>query len=208
MKHDFLDKYSYLDTPIHRLPAMLKLILVLVYILWLTSLKNGWVEYCLAGGGLLILILFSQVPLTYLFLRSLVIVPFLALILIFMAISQPEPGEFMLFVSLRAWLSVLALVWLISTTPFPELLKAMRKLRIPSIILTLLGFIYRYFFLLSDEGQRMFRSVKMRSFGKKKSQLEIKTYAQILGTLFLRSYERSERVYQAMLMRGFTEEGR
>jgi len=208
MKHDFLDKYSYLNSPLHRLPAIFKLVFVLVYILWLISLGEWRVGYSIAGGLLLVLILFSQVPLTYLFLRSLVIVPFLALILIFMAISQPEPGEFMILVSLRAWLSVLALVWLISTTPFPELLKAMRKLRIPSIILTLLGFIYRYFFLLSDEGQRMFRSVKMRSFGRKKSQMGIKTYAQILATLFLRSYERSERVYQAMLMRGFTEEGR
>lgn len=65
---------------------------------------------------------------------------------------------------------------------------------------------YRYFFLLTDESEKMVRSVKIRS-GKEPKLRIIKIYASILGILFIKSYERSDRVYKAMVMRGYTGEG-
>jgi cobalt/nickel transport system permease protein len=61
---------------------------------------------------------------------------------------------------------------------------------------------YRYIFLIIDEMHRMYRAKEARSIGKKR-KYEFKALSSIIGTLFLRSYERAERVYLAMLARGF-----
>lgn len=202
MRHDFIDRYSYLDSPIHRLPATLKLVFTLAAILGLLAVEDWFPGYGLALAFLLFLILLSRVPILFILGRSLIVVPFLGLVLVFMAFFQTAGPQKIIYISLRAWLSVTVLIWLISTTPFPELLRAMNRLKAPALIQTLLGFIYRYFFLLSDEAHRMQRSIRMRSSGPR-LRLGLKVYSQLLVMLFLRSYERSERVYQAMMMRGF-----
>jgi len=105
-------------------------------------------------------------------------------------------------VVIKAWLSILSLIVLSSTTKFSELLKGLEQLRMPKVMVMILSFMYRYIFVLVDEVIRMKQARDSRNFGGKRTW-QLKTIGNMVGTLFLRSYERGERVYGAMVARGF-----
>ena len=105
-------------------------------------------------------------------------------------------------VAIKSTISVLAVILLSSTTPFPELLRGMEKMRIPHMFTTLLSFMYRYIFVLIDEMQRMRRARDSRGW-KGKWIWQAKVIGHMIASLFIRSYERGERVYAAMLARGY-----
>jgi cobalt/nickel transport system permease protein len=72
----------------------------------------------------------------------------------------------------------------------------------PRVMVMLLSFMYRYIFVLTDEAMRLKRARDSRNFGGS-NWWQIKTVGRMISTLFLRSYERGERVYVAMLARGY-----
>jgi cobalt/nickel transport system permease protein len=103
----------------------------------------------------------------------------------------------------RAAASIIAISLLTSTTPFPKLLAAFQSLRAPAIILALLAFLYRFIYILFDELERIDIGRKSRTFSNR-LKLGWRARGWMLGTFLIRSIEKSERVYQAMLARGFT----
>lgn len=111
---------------------------------------------------------------------------------------------------LKSWLSVQAALLLTLTTPVPDLLWALGRLHVPPTLVSITGFMYRYLFTLSDEAQRLIRARAARSGalpGSKSGgslRWRVQTAGGMVGNLFLRSYERSERVYNAMVARGYT----
>jgi cobalt/nickel transport system permease protein len=93
---------------------------------------------------------------------------------------------------------------LVTTTPFPELLQGMRALHIPDILVAIISFTYRYLFVLVDEALRLQTARDARSAGPGGTVLwRAKVLGGMIGSLFIRSYERSERIYQAMVSRGY-----
>lgn len=108
---------------------------------------------------------------------------------------------------LRAWLAVQAALLLISTTPVESILWSMGALRVPGILVAVVGFTNRYLALLLDEARRMMRARMARSAhvaGRHPAMLwQSRATGAMAGSLFLRSLERSERVYSAMLARGY-----
>jgi cobalt/nickel transport system permease protein len=166
----------------------------------------------------------SRLPFGYVIKRSLVIMPFVLLIVFFVPflkngeliasfnigswqITIFDSGlEIVRNVVIKALLSIITLVILTATTSINSLLKAMDKLRIPKIMVMLLSFMYRYIFILTDEVMRMKQARDSRSFGGSR-MWQVKTIGQMIGTLFIRSYERGERVYAAMVSRGFNGQG-
>ena len=94
------------------------------------------------------------------------------------------------------------MILLYSTTTFPSLIRGMEKLGVPRVFTVLLSFMYRYSFLLIDETHRMKRARDSRSFSGK-WLWQLRTIGHMIGTLFLRSFSRAERVYLAMLSRGY-----
>lgn len=113
-------------------------------------------------------------------------------------------------IAAKSWLSVQAALLLTYTTPFHELIDALRKLRVPEVMVAIIGFMYRYLSVLADEAGRLVRARTSRSasFPGRPSGGSLRWRAHVtggmVGTLFLHSYERSERIYAAMLARGFT----
>ena len=112
-----------------------------------------------------------------------------------------------------SWLSVQVALLLAFTTPFHDLVDALRELRVPRIIIAIISFMYRYLAVLTDEGSRMLRARDARSGGVDgRSGGSIRWRATVtgrmVGSLFLRAYERSERIYAAMQARGFEGEFR
>lgn len=110
-------------------------------------------------------------------------------------------------IALKSWLSVQVALLLTFTTPFHDLLDALRELRLPRIMVAIIGFMYRYLAVLGEEAQRLMRARAARSAvvagGGGTLAWRARVTGGMVGSLFLRSYERSERIYAAMQARGF-----
>jgi len=114
-----------------------------------------------------------------------------------------------------SWLSVQVALLLAFTTPFHDLVDALRELRLPRILIAVISFMYRYLAVLTDEGARMLRARDARSAvargtgsGGGSIRWRAGVTGRMVGSLFLRAYERSERIYAAMQARGFEGEFR
>lgn len=114
-------------------------------------------------------------------------------------------------IALKSWVSVQAALVLSFTTPFHDLVDALRQLRLPRIMVAIISFMYRYLGVLAGEASRMNRARAARSAsraGRSGGSLRWRAAVtgHMVGSLFLRSYERSERIYGAMQARGFDGE--
>jgi cobalt/nickel transport system permease protein len=224
MKHAFIDQYSDLDSFVHRLDPRTKTLAMLAFVLAVMATPpTAWPSFAL--GAILIagLILLARLPPLYILKRSAVVVPFVLMIAIFLPffeggevagsynvgwwrVSVTYDGLLILWnVVVKSWLSALSLILLSATTPFPRLLKGLERLGVPRVMAMILSFMYRYIFVLVDEAMHMQRARESRNFGGG-LVWRARTLGNMIGTLFLRSYERGERVYQAMLARGFDGE--
>jgi len=232
MHIDALDSYRPGDSPVHRLDGRVKLLLLLFLVLVVALIPDrAWVAF----AGLQVLLwsvaLLSRVGLGLVQRRAVVALPFaLAALTVAFAtpgralLTLPLPGGawvmtdagLLRFVSIlaRSYLSVQAAVIVTATTPFPDLLWAARVLRIPRVLVAVGGFLYRYLFVLADEAQRLLRAREARSAVRpgRRSGGSLLWRARVTGamagSLFIRSYERSERIYVAMLARGYDGEVR
>ncbi len=113
-----------------------------------------------------------------------------------------------LTVALKAWLSAQAALTLTLTTPFLDLINALHSLGVPRAFVVIVQFTYRYLFVLGDESQRLMRARAARSAspgGKPGGSLlwRARVTGNMVGSLFLRGYERAERIHQAMAARGY-----
>ena len=106
-------------------------------------------------------------------------------------------------VTAKALLGVGLVTLLTETTPFPLLLRGLERLRCPRVFLQLIAFCQRFVFVLRDEALRMKRAAAARSF-QGRWLWHAPVVGRMIGALFLRGYERGERVGLAMAARGFT----
>lgn len=226
-----LDPYQPDNSPIHKLDARVKFIITMGFILICAMLPVGsWVVYPLLFSVTLSLASLSWLGILYVLKRSLWALPFIlaALPLVFTnhvdSLFQVNLHVFVLQISklglerfvniaLKTFLSVQAATILVSTTSFSELMQAMRWLRIPGLLVAVIGLMWRYLFLLVAEAERLLRARSSRSSTLSKSPAgggrllwRAQVTGKMAGNLFLRSIERSERVYAAMLSRGYNGE--
>lgn len=221
-----LDQYQEGDSPVHRLDPRVKLTLTLAFIVAVTAIPHGsWASLLCFLMAVVVIVASSRISPLLIFRRSMVAIPFymVAATLIFttegtplctfkvaswtLSITGPGTVAFVSVVS-RAWLAVLMATILSATTTFPDLLYAMRALRLPRVMVSTVSFMYRYIFVIADEALRLQRAREARSAdpeGQGGASLlwRIKVLGGMIGSLFLRSYARSERIYAAMLARGF-----
>jgi len=86
---------------------------------------------------------------------------------------------------------------------FHTTLKALHRLKIPNAMIQLLIFTYRYIFVFIEEAKSMFISAKARLFRKKTNLYTLKITSNLIGMLFIRGFEQTEKVYNAMVSRGY-----
>jgi len=217
MKHTFLDEYSSLESVIHKLDPRAKLIgFVALVVLCVSTPPNLWLAFVVYLALEAVILLLSHVPLRHVAKRMLIVIPFILAVALFIPFFNKGGGSYNLGplavsahgltilwnVAIKSTVSVVAVILLSSTTPFPDLLRGMEKLKVPRIITTTLSFTYRYIFVLMDELQRMRRARDSRGWSGK-WLWQAKVIGHMIGALFLRSYERGERVYASMLSRGY-----
>lgn len=105
----------------------------------------------------------------------------------------------------RAAIALGAAVILVSTTPFPDLLRALRQLRLPDVVTLSLALAYRFLYVLTDEAGRLRRAARSRNAGAGSASRR-RLLIGITAATLQRSLDRSDRVHQAMLSRGYTGE--
>ncbi|OQY34742.1 MAG: cobalt ECF transporter T component CbiQ [Anaerolineaceae bacterium 4572_5.2] len=225
MKTISLNLYQARKSSIHSLDPRAKIIVTVLVIFSNALLPDGtWLAFGITWGVLLGVTYLAGIPFKFLFSRSLIVLPFTfaAVTTIFStpgtplaALTYPPvtitiPGLIRFgSIMLRSWLSVQAAILLSATTPFPDLVHALRHLKIPPILVSIISFMYRYLFVLIDEAKRLLRARASRSArlphrkGGGNLAWNAKNSGSLVGQLFLRSLERSERIYQAMQSRGF-----
>jgi cobalt/nickel transport system permease protein len=208
MHHAFLDEYRDIESPLHRLPVKIKLIFLIFYILAvvLTPIHFFWwfIFYAIL---ILAAILLSRLPWGFVFKRLQEISPFILLVLISVPFLYKEQRLLIFSRCLaRAVLAGLAMVVVFSTARFTKVLAGLRELKTPEIFIKLLSFMYRYLFVLEDEFEKMQRCFEARRIDKKQGWFHLQSFANMLGVLFIRAFERSERIYLAMCARGLNEQ--
>jgi cobalt/nickel transport system permease protein len=222
------DHYHFHDSLIHRLDPRVKVIVTVAFILSNAVLPDGsWLAFALAWLVLLIANDLSGLGLGFTLKRSVIILPFVlvAVTAIFSPLGRPLAEWNLGFITLiptdfgvvrffsiliRSWLSVQMAVLLVASTQFPDLIHALEHLRLPRVLTTIIAFLYRYLFVLTDEALRLMRAREARSAGLPgrrrggKLSWRARVTGNMAGQLFLRSFERSDRIYNAMLSRGYT----
>lgn len=211
-----LDHNGDHHSPLHKLDALAKLLATMVFVLTVISFPNDAVlpllPYLLFP---LAMALFGEVPWRSMLTLLLAGLPFIAVAalsnLFFNHQTVSAFGIEMhagvlsgISILLRYLLTASAVLALIGTTSFNRILQAFARLHLPRSFLMLLQCMYRYLFVLVEEGRSISHARLLRDPGHRFPDL--RTARGMLASLFLRSWERAERVYRGMLLRGYDGE--
>jgi cobalt/nickel transport system permease protein len=158
-------------------------------------------SYFVPAAVLAVFWLASRMPVGYA-LRRMIWAEFFIVGIGLLSLVAPAARPIFLATLLKSNLSVFAMVLLTWTTPFQDLLRELRRLRLPTVIVTTLALMYRYLPVLADESARMQRARASRTFSAQK-RIAWKNLAMIIAQLFVRSADRAERIYLAMCARGW-----
>lgn len=193
---------------------------------------GAWPVYLLLFALALAATLLSELGVAYVLERALIALPFAlaALPVLFSADGTPllnlgllsltvtrEGAVRFVSIVLKSWLSVQMAVVLVSSTPFPALLAALRALKVPRLLVAIVGLMWRYLFVLVDEALRLLRARESRSAhpsqpaGRRvggRLVWRARVAGGMVGNLFLRAFDRADRIYAAMLSRGYDGETR
>jgi len=190
----YWESLAYRSGPLHRLDPRLKIVTALGLLLLAVSIPAQDAR-AFVGFGLLwgLLLLLARLP----FRRT----------TLFWLLPGTARLHRRLYVAavLKSVLGVAMLAVLASTSRFADLLDALRRLGAPSLLVRLLGLTYRFFFVFVEELWRMRRALTARGF-QARWLAHAPVLGRMLGVLFLRAYERGERVHLAMAARGYGRE--
>ncbi|MDJ0635490.1 MAG: cobalt ECF transporter T component CbiQ [Xenococcaceae cyanobacterium MO_188.B29] len=213
-----IDRYAYLHSPIHcwqqkyKLIGLISLIFAFSFVQNITLLPVILVitTAIFSLSNLPISFLISRLRYPSWFILAVVIfLPFVAgdtIIFQWGWLSLKEEGCWAsLLISIRFFSILTISLVLFGTAPFLSSIKAMRSLGLPQVIVDMTLLAYRYLEELSNMVTTMQRAIKLRGFKYQQfSRRNLRILAQLTGSLLVRSYERSTRVYQAMILRGYS----
>jgi cobalt/nickel transport system permease protein len=227
MNANNFDRYLARASAVHRLDPRVKVVAALAFIVSVALLPDGaWPAYAAAVVCLMAVAILARLSLWLVVRRSLVGLPFLlaAVTMLFTvpgrAVWQGPWGLEMTDAGLlrfagivtRSLISISAAVLLTATTRFPDILHALRHLKVPAVLVAIIAFMYRYLFVLVEEVERLLRARAARGArvpgqkGGGSLGWRAGVAGHMAGQLLVRSLDRSDRVYQAMLARGYRGE--
>jgi cobalt/nickel transport system permease protein len=208
MRLDAIERYSALDGPLQRLDARVKIAATLVYVLAVVATPLGaWRALTIEALLLAFVVGVSGVPPRALVVRWFGFFALFGFLTMMVAPARPERAQYGVAVVaasliVKDALAFVATILLVQVTAFPALLVGLRRLRVPATLVATLQFMYRYAFVLTDELDRMVVARRARSF-RRSARFDWGMASSLIGVLFLRAFERGERVHAAMLARGW-----
>jgi cobalt/nickel transport system permease protein len=216
--HSFLDK-NQKQTPTiwHSLNAQTRVLCAFLSVFAIALTPNGqWKTWGVYGVGILFLVLISRVSLLHLLSRVMIEFSFVGVVLLG-TLFRPE-GEIIWSwgilqitntgvmvlgsVTIKVILSLLMLNTLILTTSIPDLFQALLALKMPPLLVAIMASMYRYIDVLNREFLAMRRAAISRNLMSNNKMVRY-VIGNAIGSLFIRSYERGELIYNAMLSRGY-----
>ncbi len=206
MHHVVLERWSRGTSAIHRRDPRAKIVALLAFLIVVATANRGlWI--LTAALFLLLAIVFAaaRLPLVAGLLRAAIVLPFAVVFAaVCWAAGDPARG---IALMLKSYLSAVAVLLTVSTTPLPLVLRGLEAFGLPRFLLMVAQFLYRYLFVISEEAQHMAKAAVSRgaTAGRvSQNAARFRAAAGALAVLFARSYGRAEEIHRAMLARGFT----
>lgn len=217
-----LDSHGRGESPFHCWDLRIKILSILLFIFCLSGLSRPHTAFLSLFVGLGS-IGAARLPFHTSFRRISAMGGFLGMFLLVMPLTAPiKPGDMVILfdhlhsvpfnvrgfmvavvIALKACAIALLVEPLLATAPFSSTVQALARLGLPRAICQMLLLTHRYVYVFQHEAQRMSRGMRVRGF-KKRGDLEtLRTLGNFLGMLLVRSFERTQRVHDAMLSRGY-----
>jgi cobalt/nickel transport system permease protein len=206
------------QSPIHRLDPRAKLIgLAGVTLVAVSTPLGAWPAYVACAATLIVVAALARIHPRTVWSRIKVVLPLVLFVAVFVPfVRKGDPVDLgpvtvseqglatFATVSAKAILGTCSAVLLGATTSFPDVLHALERLRAPRLLILIAAFMYRYLFVIVDEVSRMRAALAARGYAPRHA-LQAAAIGRVATALFLRTYERAERVHLAMVARGWTQ---
>jgi len=214
-----IDRYAHIESQLQTWDPRYKIFSLSLFIIIVALLKTlplAVVSLLLA----LTLLKFAKLPFHFVIQGLKWVILFLLPFLIILPLSHPGIAAFQVLGLGFSWegfrLAILVIIKAVSivitsyaifaTARFDVSMIALRHLKCPTVFVQMLLFTYRYLFVFMDEMKRMDTAMKARGFVKKPDKATLTILGNFVGTLLVRSFERTERIYKAMLSKGYQGE--
>jgi cobalt/nickel transport system permease protein len=192
------------QSPIHRLDPRAKLIGLLgITIVAVSTPLGAWPVFVACAAAQVAVAAIAHIPARTIVSRARVVLPLLLFVALLIPFAEHGLTTFATTGS-KALLGTISAVLLGATTSFPDVLHALERLRAPKLLVLIAAFMYRYLFTIIDEVQRMRAALAARGYAPRNA-LQAQAIGRVATALFLRTYERAERVHLAMLARGWRQ---
>ncbi len=212
-----VDQYAHLDSPLHRWDTRIKAATVILLSFLLSALQTP--GGAAAGLGLILLIAFvSRIPAVFIFSKT--FYPLMLLLPLFLFLPFTSGGHALwqahgltlyreginasLLIMIKSLSLLLLFLLMLNSAPFNRTLAALQRLRFPVKLLNMILFAYRYIFLYLDDLDRMRKALRLRGFQNTGGWRSLRSSAGLMGSLLIRCYEQTERVFHAMVLRGYS----
>jgi cobalt/nickel transport system permease protein len=204
-------------SPVHRLDPRAKILgLVAVTLVAVTTPLEAWPVFAVCAAVLVAVAASARVSPRDIWRRARFVLPLVLLAGVFLPFVRhggeehafgpftvhQQGLEVFLLVAVKAAIGTVSAVLLGATTTFPAVLRGLEAMRVPRLLVLTASFMYRYLFVIVEETGRMRSALAARAY-RPRTALHAGTFGRMTTAMFLRTYTRGERVYQAMLARGY-----
>ncbi|TGC07280.1 cobalt ECF transporter T component CbiQ [Methanolobus halotolerans] len=217
MEYPEIDAFASLNSPIHRFDPRAKMLtftLLIFSFAFVDDLKIALYGFLFS----ILILLVSRLPMGFALKRIRMVFFFLFPLLLIMPLTvdgeelmnisgisvSTEGLAYASLIIIRALAAVTLAFTMLATTRFDMTMKALYALRVPGMLVQMLMFTYRYIFVIIDEFSRMWESMQCKGFRLKANYHGLSIFGNILGMLIIKSYDRTSRVYQAMVSKGYS----
>jgi cobalt/nickel transport system permease protein len=203
LHHVVLERWSRTSSVLHARDARAKLGALLVFLVAVSTTAPR-AQIAFAGYALLLAVAMvtSRLPMGGLLARATLVLPFTATFVLMTWWSGDAWRA--LALTEKSLLSGLAVLLTMATTPLVQLTGALDSVKVPGPLLLVIQFLYRYLFVVSEQGQHMRMAALCRRGTEHRNTARFHAAAGAVGVLFARSWERADGIYRAMTARGFT----
>ena len=194
------DKY----TMIHKIDSSIKIIVTIIYVIKVLSIKQFIISDIISIVLYpLILFKFGKVPVKFILKKVLIIVPLILGLSVINLIIDFSYSEiyFSVLLLFKCIFTLIGALLLMVTTGINNLAFGLKKLKIPNILIMQILMLHRYIILMMEECYRVKSAYELRTLGEK--SMTMKDYGRIIGQMLLKTIDKSEKVYEAMKLRGF-----
>jgi cobalt/nickel transport system permease protein len=203
MHHVLVDQWSQGASAVHALDPRAKAVALVAFLVVLaTTAPDAFATLAIDAALLLVGVLIARLPLAGLLFRAMGVLPF-SLTFGLISWMAGDPTRALALVE-KSYLSTIAVLLVVGTTPLPRLLSGLAAMGTPRVLVLLAQFLYRYLFVISEQAQHLRLAAACRQgSGRENRRSRFRAAAGALGVLFARSYYRAEGIHRAMLARAF-----